>query len=158
MELNINEINYNELGLNSQYQMVLSTVKQEVNRGNKMSDKELFHLIYSDAPKFQASSKTYRETISFSRMEASRSRKPSPSIISRVRRELYNFICTDSEKYKDVQAKAKGSVNLSIVSISVYIANKVGHSIEIVTTIITAVLLMFANVGHSVMCSSIKPL
>src|SRR5690606_9510235 len=109
MELNINEINYNELGLGNQYQRALSTIKQEVNKGNKISDKELFHLLYPNSPKFQSSSKTYRETISFSRIEASGSKSPKPSIISRIKKELYKMSCTRSKRYKDAKAKAKGS-------------------------------------------------
>ena len=85
-------------------------------------------------------------------------RESSISLVERIKKELHDYLCTNSKTYKAERAKMKGNINTVINSLAGVIATHLGGwEIGIVTTLVTALLMIISKMGKRVACTYLEP-
>ena len=79
-------------------------------------------------------------------------------LVERIKREVYDYLCTKSKTYKAERDKMNGNINNIITGLSGTIATSLGGvEFGIVATIVTTILLTIYKMGKRVACSYLSP-
>jgi len=158
MELNVNDINLSQLDLGGNGIAIIDLViKPSLKSGQEITD-----MMYSwivNAPPISASAEENVEERQREEYKRYLARQESSlTLVRAIKKEFYDFFCTESEYYQKERASIGGNVNHLITGISAAIATKVANvEVGIVTSFVTCFLIVLAKIGKKSMCEFCKP-
>lgn len=155
MEINVDDINIDELKLGA-YGFTMSYVLKG-DLFNEVSD-EVFSWILNPPPIYNAIGDEIKEHAKQRAKEYSEKRSESLKITRLLKKEFYDFLCTESEYYKKERSSIGGSINALITGLAATIATKLGNvEIGIVTSFVTCFIIVLGKIGKKAMCEYCKP-
>lgn len=86
--------------------------------------------------------------------------KPALKVVALVKKEFYEFICTEKAYYKKQRNLLKGGATSMITGISAIIATKltsIGIEIATITALVSGFFIVLSKMGMSVFCEIVKP-
>lgn len=80
-----------------------------------------------------------------------------PKIWNCIKKEVFDYFCTDSEKYRKEQLIGGASVSSAIAYITKLVSTSLGISIDFIIPAVTFCFYLVLKIGKNSYCSSIKP-
>ena len=158
MHIDINEISFNELNIESNY-LVIELIKQRAENREVVTD-EIFSWIINPPPIYAAEkSDELNDIMKRHAIQYENKKKESIKIVKLIKKEFYDFFCTQSEKYaKERDGLIGKNINTLITGFSAAVATKV-YNIEVgvITSIITAFIITMCKIGKNVTCEFFRP-
>ena len=84
-------------------------------------------------------------------------REQSQSMLEAIKKELYDFICTNSSKYKKERIKAGTSIENTLKVLATALGGIYGVAAAVITGAIVVLLISFAKIGKNAWCELKKP-
>jgi hypothetical protein len=158
LSFNVDDINTKELDLDSGYYSMSFFVESWLDKGTNITDSMLSWMINPppifasvDTPEFEEYKK--KRAIEYALKE-----KESISVVKSIKKEFYDFMCTESEYYQKERSSLGGNVNLFITGVAAAIATKISSvEIGVITSFVTTFMIIIAKMGKRAMCESFKP-
>lgn len=156
-EIIFNELDTNKLPLGGYYYSVIGVIKSKLNKGEEITD-EILSWIINPPPVIAATKGKDSDKLVMELTKEHEKNKPkSLKIVRYIKKELYEFICTDSEFYKKERASLGNNINVFIAGISSAIASRTSFDIGITTSIVTLIIMMSGKASKRALCEYIKP-
>ena len=158
LSFNVDDINTKELDLDSGYYSMSFLMKYWLEKDMEITNSMLSWLINPppifasvDTPEFEEYKK--KRAIEYASKE-----KESIRLVKLVKKEFYDFMCTESEYYQKERSALGGNINQVITGISVAIATSLGSiEIGVVTSFVALFVTIIGKMGKRAMCESFKP-
>lgn len=154
MEINIQEISYKELNI-ERYKSTIDFIQRH---NETTSDFVLSWLIEPLPIEASAKPKETEEILEKKRKYHLEKREKSLTFVKLIKKEIYDFLCTENEYYSKQRSSISSNINLLITSVSSAIAAKISN---IETGVITAFVVNFfitlSKMGIRITCEYLKP-
>jgi len=157
MDFNVDDISLKELNIEDFYSLIefIKTISQS---GKPVSD-EMFSWLINPPPIYAAiKTDEIEEIMKKHAMKYEKNKQKSLTITRSLKKEFYDFMCTESEYYNKERKLIGGNINIVITGVAAAIATKMGNiEIGIVTSFIAAFIIVLGKVGKKAICESFKP-
>lgn len=131
-----------------QREVILKTLDQDENYNFENDIKQLTGEIYPKGMIRKTSAKN---------IDDNKNVENRKSIYNEIKKEMYDFLCTKSTKYKTERNKSVMSVENIISIIATSVAGSFGIGIGVITGAITIYLISILKIGKNVWCSVNQP-
>ena len=158
MNLNIDDLDTNKLDLGGHYYGVIYFITDQLDRNKEVSD-DMLSWIVNPPPIYAAvESDEIKEAMKNHAKYYQANQEKSLKLVRLLKKEFYDFMCTESEYYAKERALIGGDINLLITGVAAAIVTKMS-SVEmgIVTSFIATFITIVGKMGNKVMCESFKP-
>ncbi len=154
------EINIIEIAkeFNFKYTLMFDIIGRMAEQGDEISD-EVYSYIINPPPIYAAEeSEAMNKIINDHAERYIKNRSNALEVVALVKKEFYEFICTEKAYYKKQRNLLKGGATGIISGISAIIATKLS-SIEIgtITALVSGFLIVLSKMGMRIFCELIKP-
>jgi hypothetical protein len=158
MEFNTNEIKFSGLNMSPLGQAVIQLViNPSLKKEQEITD-EMYSYIVNPPPIYASADKNTEKRQKEDYQRYVDKKEESLSLVRLVKKQFYDFLCTESEYYKKERASIGGNINLLITGVSAAIATKVANvEIGIVTSFVTCFMIVLGKMGKKAMCEYYQP-
>jgi len=158
MEINIDEINLSELKLGGFGHTVIEMlIIPSVDEGKEITD-EIYSWIVNPPPIYMSASEKSSDKAKKAQKVYLEKRNASLTLVQLMKREFYEFLCTDSKYYRKERLALGSNINVLISGLAVAIATKLkGVEIGIATSFVTSFMIVLAKIGKRSLCLHYKP-
>jgi|GEM_PF-4359355 len=158
MNFDVDEIDTSKLNLSGGYDLVSMLVKSQLDDG-KITDDLTLSWIINSPPIFAAQETDEFEAFKRRFLENYLKNKDSSiQVVQLLKREFYDFMCTDSDYYEKERSSLGENINLMITGISSAIATNLSSiEIGIITSFVTIFMLIVGKMGKRALCEAFKP-
>ncbi len=158
MEINVNDINLNELKLGGFGHSVIELmVIPSCKEGKEVTDEIYSWIVNPPAVYMSAANKSDDKAKKAQKVYLNR-RNESLTLVQLMKKEFYEFLCTESKYYKKERLQIGSNINVVISGLAVAVATKLkGLEIGIATSFITSFMIVLGKMGKKAMCERYKP-
>ena len=158
LSFNIDDLDVRELELETTFDIVRMMVEHDLERDKPVSNETLSWIINSP-PIYNSIGDDEIKKAQMKHAEDYRSKKKKSLLfVKQMKKEFYDFMCTESKHYKKERESLGGNINSIITGISAALASKlVSVEIGVITTFVTTFLIMLGKMGKRSLCETFKP-
>ncbi len=158
MTLDIDKIDPFELKVETGYYLISEYIKNRLDENETISDEVFSWIINPPAIYNSIESDEIKKAKKRDALRFNESKEHSIKIVQLLKKEFYNFMCTESKYYQKERISLGGNINLVITGVSSAIATKIGSlEIGIVTSLVAAFFIVVAKMGKNAVCEYFKP-
>ena len=159
MNISLEDIDTNKLDLDRSYYGITFFIEAALKNEEEITDDMLTWFV--STPPITASASKDEEFLEWQRKKAEEHFRNAPKnlkLVKQLKKEFYDFMCTESERYAKQRELLNGDINVLINSLVTVFSTYVGGlKVGVITSITITLLRIAAKMGKHTLCEVYKP-
>ncbi|MEO9851905.1 MAG: hypothetical protein ABJE80_22895 [Reichenbachiella sp.] len=157
MEINVDDINLGDLDIGAYGYSVLQLVIAPALKQNQKITDEMYSYIVNPPAIYACADDEAENMIEKAHERHVANKGKSLKLVELIKKEFYEFMCTESDYYKKERSTIGGNINVLITGVSAAIATKVGNvEIGVITSFVVCFITVLSKMGKRAMCEYFK--